>query len=219
MNIRYRVQKMIGRLFDHPIIPKGKTVGYSFVKSERVGCHFGSHVRVYSPYWMHYVRIGDYSYVSTNSRMARVTIGKFCSIGPNFCCGLGLHPTSGVSTAPMFYSTARQNGMTLCKATKYEESKDTHIGNDVFVGANVTLIDGVSIGDGAIVGAGAVVTKDIPPYAIVVGVPARVIRYRFDERQIESLLQLEWWNRPKQELNRVERHFWDVDAFLEDSKL
>lgn len=218
MNIKYRIQKLLGRLFDYPIIPTGKSVGYSLVRSELARCQFGRHNKVTPPYWLHDVRLGDYSYVSANAHMARVTVGKFCSIGPNFCCGMGMHPTTGLSTAPMFYSTLKQNGMTLCKHDKYEESKDSYIGNDVFVGANVTMLDGVKIGDGAVIGAGAVVTKDVPPYAIAVGVPARVIKYRFDVRQRESLLQSQWWDLSQEELAQVEHFFEDVDGFLERKK-
>ena len=206
-------------MFDHPNIPKGKNIGYSFVKSEKSACQFGRGILYYPPYYMHHVAIGDFTYVSSNCHMTRVSVGKFCSIGPNFCCGLGLHPTSGISTAPMFYSTVRQNGTTLCKTDKYEESKDTYIGNDVFIGANVTVLDGVRIGDGAVIGAGAVVTRDIPPYAVAVGVPAKVVKYRFAERQREALLELKWWDWPRKDLNKVERYFWDVDTFLAEEGL
>ena len=108
--------------------------------------------------------------------------------------------------------------MTLCKENKIEESLQSFIGNDVFIGANVTILDGVTVGDGAVIGAGAVVTKDIPPYAIVVGVPASIIRYRFDSETIEKLLDNKWWEGGISDLNKVENHFWDVDAFLKEEK-
>ena len=78
-------------------------------------------------------------------------------------CGWGIHPTQGISTSPMFYSSKKQNGITLSLIDKVEETKTIKIGNDVFIGANVTILDGISIGNGAIIGAGAVVSKDIPP--------------------------------------------------------
>jgi acetyltransferase-like isoleucine patch superfamily enzyme len=117
----------------------------------------------------------------------------------------------------MFYSTAKQNGMTLCKKNKIAESRQTMIGNDVFVGANVTVLDGVKIGDGAVIGAGAVVVNDIPPYAVAVGVPAKVVKYRFDEKTIEALLEKQWWNGAEDELQKVEQGFWDVETFLKEN--
>lgn len=216
MNVKYHIQKLLGRLLDNPIIPSRKTVGFSLVKSERAGSSFGEHTKVYAPYFFHGTSVGDYSYISKNACINNCEIGKFCSIGPNFCCGLGIHPTDGISTSPMFYSTAKQNGMTLCSENKISESKKTIIGNDVFIGANVTVLDGVIIGDGAIIGAGAVVSKDIPPYAIAVGVPAQVKKYRFDEKTISGLLETRWWDKGADEYKRVERYFWEPEKFLED---
>lgn len=172
-----------------------------------------------APFFLHYGNLGDYSYISKNSSISHCSIGKFCSIGPNFCCGMGIHPTDGISTSPMFYSMAKQNGLSLSKDNKIEEFKQTKIGNDVFIGANVTLLDGVTIGDGAVIGAGAVVTKDIPPYAIAVGIPARVTRYRFDRETIAKLQKIEWWNMGRECLERIERFFWSIDEFLAEIEL
>lgn len=214
MSIKYYIQKVLGRIMDAPIIPEGKTVGYSLVRSERAACLFGSHTKVYHPYFLHDMVLGDYSYIAKNASIKNCEIGKFCSIGPNFNCGLGIHPTGGVSTSPMFYSTAKQNGISLCSDNKLEESKRTYIGNDVFIGANVTVLDGVHIADGAIVGAGAVVTEDVPPYAIVAGVPAVVKKYRFSPETIRLMLDKQWWNRPMEDFRKVERYFDAPDSFL-----
>ena len=214
MSLRYYIQKLLGRWLDKPIVPEDKTVGYSLVCSEKAGTNMGMHTKVYPPYYMHDVQLGDYSYVAKNCSISHCRIGKFCSIGPNFCCGLGIHPTDGVSTAPMFYSTAKQNGMTLCDKSKVVEAKQTTIGHDVFIGANVTVLDGVKIADGAVIGAGAVVVDDIPPYAIAVGVPAKVVKYRFDGTTINALLEKQWWNGTEEDLRKVERNYYDVDAFL-----
>ncbi len=213
---KYYLYKLFGGLFDTPVIPEGKTVGYSMNRSDRSRVKQGASTRVYPPFYLHEVELGDYSYIAKNSSISHCSIGKFCSIGPNFCCGLGIHPTNGISTSPMFYSTARQNGMTLCTENKVSESKKTFIGNDVFIGANVTVLDGVRIGDGAVIGAGAVVTKDIPPYAVAVGVPAEVKRYRFDEKTIAELLESRWWDKGIDEYKRVERFFWEPDKFLHE---
>ena len=216
MKIRYYIQKLFGRWLDKPLIPNDKTTGYSLVRSERSNAVLGANTKVYEPFFLHDVELGDYSYIAKNSTVNNCKIGKFCSIGPNFCCGLGIHPTNGLSTAPMFYSTAKQNGISLCEDNKIEESKRTTIGNDVFIGANVTILDGVTIADGAVIGAGAVVTKDIPPYAVAVGVPAKVVKYRFDEDTIKNLLEQQWWNGTEEDLQIVERNFWNVEAFLRE---
>ena len=214
MSIKYYLHKLFGRLFDVPVIPVGKTVGYSLIKSERVDSVVGEKARVYPPFFLHDVEIGDYSYVAKNSSISHCRIGKFSSIGPNFCCGFGMHPINGISTSPMFYSTKKQNGYTLCKEDKVSEEAITHIGNDVFIGANVTILDGVTIGDGAVIGAGAVVVKDVPPYAIAVGVPAVVKKYRFERDIIELLLKRQWWNDDADRLSEFERNFWDISSFL-----
>lgn len=213
MSIKYRLQKFIGRILDSPTIPKGKTIGYSLVKSEKSNCTLGENTKLHAPYFLHNVIVGDYSYIAKNSSICNCDIGKFCSIGPNFCCGLGIHPINGISTSPFFYSTAKQNGSTLCKENKIEESLHTTIGNDVFIGANVTVLDGVRIGDGAVVGAGAVVTKDIPPYAVVVGVPAEIKKFRFEAKTIEALLASKWWDKGIDGLKVVEESFFSPEQY------
>lgn len=162
-------------------------------------------------------KIGDYTYIAMNSFISWTTIGKFCSIGPNLVCGWGIHPTNGISTAPMFYSTMKQNGTTLSAVDKIVERKPISIGNDVFIGANVTILDGVTIGDGAVIGAGAVVSKDIPPYAIAVGCPIEIKRYRFPSEQIEALQKIKWWDYDEEKLKDIERYFFDVEKFINDT--
>ncbi|WP_375585475.1 CatB-related O-acetyltransferase [Cyclobacterium xiamenense] len=154
------------------------------------------------------------SYISLNARIYNTTIGKFCSIGPNLVCGWGMHPINGISTSPAFYSASAQAGFTFCKETKVKELIPITIGNDVFIGANVVILDGVTIGDGAVIGAGAVVSKDIPPYAVAVGCPIRIIKYRFREEIIDGLLRSKWWEGDDESLQKVEEMFFDVEGFV-----
>ncbi|MBB6610340.1 CatB-related O-acetyltransferase [Pontibacter sp. Tf4] len=158
--------------------------------------------------------IGSYTYVSINSIINNATIGKFCSIGPNLICGWGVHPLNSISTSPMFYSTAKQNGYSLTGENKIEETKPIIIGNDVFIGMNVTILDGVTIGDGAVIGAGSVVSKDIPPYAVAYGNPIKVVKYRFSDSTIKRLLETKWWDWDYNKLKKVEEDFFEVDKFL-----
>ena len=160
-------------------------------------------------------KINDFTYVNRNSVINNSSIGKFCSIGPNVICGWGIHPTKGISTHPMFYSNKKQNGFSFSTNNKIEEFKDIIIGNDVFIGMNVKILDGVTIGDGAIIGAGAIVTKDIPPFAIAVGNPIKIIKYRFTDEQISRLLAIKWWDFSAEKLALVEKYFFDIDKFLE----
>ncbi len=147
--------------------------------------------------------VGDYTYF-TDAKVAKSTIGKFCSIGKNVIIGgLGRHPVDMISTHPSFYSTRRQCGETFVDKNYFEEYKKTHVGNDVWIGVNSILLDGVRVGNGVIVAAGAVVTKDVPPYAIVGGVPARIIRYRFKPEEISMLEEICWWNLPANELKNI----------------
>lgn len=180
---------------------------------------FDKNSKVYSPSSVVNSKIGFGSYIASFSIINSTEVGKFCSIGPNFLCGYGIHPTNGISTSPMFYSTKNQAGKSFAQKDKIVESKPITIGNDVFIGANVTVLDGVTISDGAIIGAGAVVVNDIPPYAIAVGVPARIVKYRFTPDKIENFLKIKWWDWPIDKLNEIEKYFFNVEVFLEKNKL
>ncbi len=188
------------------------------VTDKKYNVQLGKYTRLQSTYRIFNSMIGDYSYIASNSYVHNTTIGRFCSIGANFISGMGIHPINGISTAPMFYSNQKQNGMTLTGKTKVEEFKPVRIGNDVFIGDNVIVLSGVTIGDGAVIGAGAVVSKDIPPYAVAVGVPINVIKYRFTEEQIQALQQIQWWNWNEEQLQNVEKYFEDVDEFIQKFK-
>lgn len=199
----------------YPEIEILKYTGIHIVFDRKTNVKEGKDVKLYSPYHIDDCSIGDYTYIAQNPYISMTTIGKFCSIGPNLVCGWGIHPLNGISTHPMFFSTMKQNGMTLSAENKVEERKPITIGNDVFIGANVTILDGVSIGDGAVIGAGAVVSKDIPPYAVAVGCPIRILKYRFPEDLCKRLRQIEWWDFDLEHLKDVEANLFSVNDFLD----
>ena len=213
--MRKLFQYLLIKIFPELRWLKSKEYDFKQLRSWHENVKIGKQVNINPVSLLIDTEVGDYSYISANAFVKNVTIGKFCSIGPNFFCGWGIHPTNGISTAPMFYSVSNQpNGMSLSKLDKVEETKRIYIGNDVFIGARVTILEGVRIGDGAIIGAGSVVSKDIPPYAIAVGSPITIKKYRFDESQIEDLLKIEWWNFSEDKLKEVEKLFFDVDKFI-----
>ena len=156
--------------------------------------------------------IGAHTYlgslVSINHK--DTTIGKFCSIATRIQIGTSQHPTNWLSTHPFQY--LQMPGFENTKQLTFENSKPIHIGNDVWIGNDVTILDGIKIYDGAIIGTGAVVTKDVPPYAIVGGVPAKIIRYRFDEKTIGRLLKVQWWNRDIELIKKLP--FNDIEKCL-----
>lgn len=188
------------------------------IKNHTDNCKINENVKIYEPYHIIECTIEKGTYIARNSFITKTNIGKFCSIGPNLLCGFGIHPTNGISTSPSFYSTMNQNGITYAEFDKIEERKIITIGNDVFIGMNVTILDGVTIGDGAIIAAGAVVTKDVKPYEIVGGVPAKHIKFRFSEDTINKLLEIKWWNFNDKELKDVEKMFFDIEGFLRKYK-
>jgi acetyltransferase-like isoleucine patch superfamily enzyme len=164
----------------------------------RVSCStLEPHTMIYPGSQLARVRLGSYSYVAYDSTVTDARIGRFTSIGPQFGCGYGDHPVGLLSTSPVFYSTRKQCGVSFATSDGFQEQKASEIGHDVWVGARVFLRAGTAIGHGAVVAAGAVVVKDVPPYAVVGGVPARVIRYRFPEAVVERLLELRWWDWPE----------------------
>jgi acetyltransferase-like isoleucine patch superfamily enzyme len=140
-----------------------------------------------------------------------ITIGAYCSIADNVVIMAGAeHDPSRVST----FAFGERLG---CQANPCSGGGDTVIGNDVWLGRGVTVLSGVTIGDGAVIGAGAVVADDIAPYAVAVGVPARVKRFRFDEDTIARLLALKWWEWPDRKVRQFAPLLssTDVHAFLE----
>jgi acetyltransferase-like isoleucine patch superfamily enzyme len=213
--MRKVLQKLLIKIFPELSQLKNRNYDFSKLRSYQKNVSIGVHVKINPVFVITNVEIDNYTYISENSIISNTTIGKFCSIGPNLLCGWGIHPTNGISTAPMFYSASNKpNGMSLSVVNKVEEYRTTTIGNDVFIGANVTIIDGVKIGDGAVIGAGAVVSKDIPPYAIAVGSPIQIKSYRFSEKEIQDLMRIEWWNFSEEKLQDVERLFFDVELFI-----
>ncbi|WP_310618728.1 CatB-related O-acetyltransferase [Flexibacterium corallicola] len=134
----------------------------------------------------------------------RLVIGRFCAIatGTTFQMNGGNHLLDGFSTYPFaIFGNGWEDGFHI---TNYEKANrgDTIVGNDVWFGRDAHIMPGVTISDGAIIGAKAVVTKDVPAYAVVAGNPARVVKYRFDEDTIETLLQIAWWNWDQDKLSR-----------------
>jgi hypothetical protein len=117
-----------------------------------------------------------------------------------------------VSTSPLFFSTAKQCGTTFADSNCFKEFGNVAIGNDVWIGARVTIKDNIRVGNGAVVAAGAVVVKDVPPYAIVGGVPARIIRFRFEDNIIQQLQKLQWWDWSESRLRAAQRWFVVGDA-------
>jgi len=156
--------------------------------------------------------LGTYSYVGRRSAIIHATVGKFCSIAPDVAIGLGRHPLAPfVSTHPAFVFGGEWGFSSQGLWTDYEP---TTIGNDVWLGLRAAIKDGITVADGAVVAAGAVVTKDVPPYSIVAGVPARIIRYRFPPHVIQFLLQFRWWDRDEAWLRANSTKFHNIEEFI-----
>lgn len=159
------------------------------------------------------VTIGRYSYVGSGTRITDAVIGNFCSIGGNCGIGGGIHPTDMVSTSPAFLMGRNILGKNFAEIP-YNPSKTVEIGNDVWIGIGACILSGVKICDGAIIGAHAVVTKDVEPYCVVAGVPARVIRKRFDDETINKMIALKWWEWSEEKLTSLGEFFDDPERLF-----
>ena len=157
--------------------------------------------------------MGRYSYLYGTSAV-NTRIGAFCSIAAGSSIGGGSHPTDWVSSSPVFYR-GKNVLRTNFSQNKYEEFKETVIGNDVWIGSKCLIKGGVTIGTGAVIGMGSVVTKDVPPYEIWAGNPARCIRKRFDDETIEALLDSKWWELPDDTLAACGDLFREPQKLLE----
>lgn len=199
MSIRSFIKTVYYKLF----VPSSVRISLSAILDNKVS--FEGCCQLH-PYVKFCGRLGYGSYIGPYSKIS-AHIGRFTSIASFVCTVAGRHAYQApfATTCPMFFSlnpNHSQSGSTFATEQMFEELKfavpekqlDVEIGNDVWIGERAMLIGGVHIADGAVVLAGAVVTKNVPPYAIVGGVPAKIIRYRYDEETISFLLQAQWWN-------------------------
>jgi acetyltransferase-like isoleucine patch superfamily enzyme len=164
------------------------------------------------------VIMGDFSYVADFSVVLETTIGKFCSIGPNVRTAPGKHPTNTfVSTHPALFSNPDCCKRNFFDKDYHNPSRHVTIGNDVWICANVVVADGVTIGDGCIIMSNSVVSKDVEPYTIVGGVPAKFIRMRFNDKEIEFLKQLKWWDKDIDWIENNAKSFLNIKDFVKNS--
>ena len=162
--------------------------------------------------------MGKYSYIGDNTNISCATVGSFTSISSYCGIGGGGHPTDWVSTSPVFNkhrSILRVN----FSDNDYNPFKETVIGNDVWIGTHCLIKSGVTIAEGAVVGMGSVVTKNVGPYEIWAGNPAKLIRKRFDDETIDKLLKLQWWNWDEAKIKKYADNFNSPEAFLKELEL
>lgn len=143
------------------------------------------------------VYLGAYTYLGEGCLFGAARLGRYCSVGPNVTIGLGVHEVGFVSTHPFFFGSKNgfdiPDGIGIPRDFSQQKYRASVIGNDVWIGANAIIMRGVTIGDGAVIAAGAIVTKDVKPYEIVGGSPARKIRDRFSPDIVQKMLEINWW--------------------------
>lgn len=202
MNVKYKIGRIWNKLF--------RKVRFVSLVNVELGkdSKFESGCNVYN------VKIGRHSFVGYDSEVSNTTIGSFCSISSNVVLNPGLHPIDWVSTSPVFYKGVDSVKQKYSLKEK-PVTKQLKIGNDVWIGTGVVIMGGVTIGHGAIIGANAVVTGDVKPYEIVGGVPARRIRFRFSEVEIDELLKIGWWDLPVKQLKEHSQYSDNVEKFID----
>lgn len=144
--------------------------------------------------------IGKYTYVGIGTKIIHSEIGNFCSIASDVSIGLEEHTLENISTSPIFTEAHNATGYSWIKDDTFIPYKKTYIGHDVWIGYRALIKSGIKIGNGAVIAAGAVVTKDVPSYAIVGGIPAKIIKFRFSEEIANELEDLKWWDMPDEKL-------------------
>ena len=205
---------VISLLYKNFFIKRAKVLFPAFI-GEKVECEGHNFIGRFSH--IKNTVIGKYTYIGNNCEFSNVKIGGFCSISSYVKVLIGTHPSKKwISTHPLFFSRNSYVGKGFCDDDRYPEIKTTpngyscEIGNDVWIGANVCILQGIKIGNGAIIGANSLVTKDVSPYTIVGGVPAKVIRKRFSDEDIIFLERIEWWKWPNWRIKELAKYFDNI---------
>jgi acetyltransferase-like isoleucine patch superfamily enzyme len=180
-----------------------------------VECEFEKYVVIFDNNKLYASKIGAYSYIQMGGRIFHCEIGRFCSIAASVSIAPGMHDMSRITTHPSFYFFTPSLPKIFVTENKLPLFSKVLIGNDVWIGEKVIIIDGVTIGDGAVIASGAVVVKDVLPYSVVGGVPARHIKYRFSEETIELIQKSQWWNFTDKWFEENGELMLDVDKFIE----
>lgn len=200
----------------HRLRGKYKTALF-FENANVVNSEIGKHCQLHRDSYCKDTSLGNYSYIGAESVVINANIGRFCSVAEQARINLGKHPVGeSVSTHPNFYLPNRNGGISFVTEHFYaNEFSPVKVGNDVWIGFRAIIMGGVTIGDGAVVAASAVVTKDVPDYAIVAGVPARIVGYRFDEATIAKIKQSKWWENDEEWFLKHSEVMRDIEKFLE----
>ncbi len=189
------------------------------------GCTFEGGNAVDDRVMLRNTHLGYGSFIGSDCTIVNAKVGRFCSIGDRVNTVIGNHPTKDfISTHPAFYSLGRQAGFTFAEEQLFEDEIyvdkspmiSIEIGNDVWLASGVSIVNGVTIGDGAIVAAGAMVVSDLEPYGIYGGVPAKLIRYRFDEKERAAIVASKWWDK---DIEYLRQHAQAFSSFEQFSKL
>lgn len=209
------LKKLCNSLYRNAALRAKHPTGTFDLTSQIVGCDFEKYVVIFDNTILCNSKIDSYTYIQKYSTVFNAEIGKFCSIATGVSISPGSHNTNRVSTHPSFFDNSTPLPLVFAEEKEIVSIKRTKIGDDVWIGERAILLDGINIGIGAVVAAGAVVTKDVAPYTIVGGVPAKEIKKRFSENEIEQLLASKWWLKPEKWLKENHTYFTDVKLFLE----
>ena len=162
--------------------------------------------------WKIFKSIGNFTFIGKNTYIENCqSIGSYCSISFDVKIGLKNHNLHTISTSPFFYKKSKG----WVEKDNLQNRNPVIIENDVLISSNVLILEGVKIGNGSVVAAGSVVNKDVPPYSIVGGIPAKVIKYRFDEKTINKLITSEWWTYDSEKIKELKKDFDNPNDFLE----